>query len=199
MAFSNSRLYDLLLAKVHLLETKGFFLIGDSAYNLTPFLLVPYSTDDIRNDRCNIYDAFNFYLSSSRIHIECAFGQLVRRWGILWKTLHFDLVKCQRIIQVCMLLHNFINDDIDSNNDFDWRPLNQERTNGDRVERAFPLVTDNNEQDVGGRRSEAHEHFRLRGEAIRRTIAALLHANGMERPMHSGMRYNEFGHIFFDG
>jgi hypothetical protein len=203
MAFSNSRLYELLLTKVHLLETKGFYLIGDSAYNLAPFLLVPYSTDDVRHERCNIYDAFNFYLSSSRIHIECAFGQLVRRWGILWKTLHFDLVKCQRIIQVCMLLHNFINDDKDSDSvnsdECDWRPHNQQGTNGDRVERAFPLVTDNNEQDVGGRRSEAQEQYRLRGEAIRRTIAVLLHANGMKRPLYSGMRYNEFGHIFFDG
>lgn len=32
------------------LEEKGFF-IGDSAFNLTPFLLVPYSTEEVRADQ----------------------------------------------------------------------------------------------------------------------------------------------------
>jgi hypothetical protein len=204
MAFTNSRLYSLLVAKLHLLEQKGFFLLGDSAYNLTPFLLVPYSTDEVRNDKSNSYDAFNFYLSSSRIHIECAFGELVRRWGILWKTLHFDLVKCQRIIQVCMLLHNFIKDDQESDNitrdDFDWpQQLHQPTATSGRMERAFPLVTDNNEQYAGGRPSEASDLYRVRGDSIRRSLAVILHVHGMKRPLHSGMRYNEFGHIYFDG
>ena len=77
VAFTNSRLYSLLLDKADLLEEKGLYLLGDSAYNLTPFLLVPYSTDDVRKDASDMCDAFNFYLSSSRIFIECAFGELV--------------------------------------------------------------------------------------------------------------------------
>jgi len=30
-------------------------------------------------------DAYNFYQSSARMHIEKAFGQLVWRWGTFWK------------------------------------------------------------------------------------------------------------------
>lgn len=35
VAFTNSCLYSLLVAKSHLLQQQGFFLVGDSAYNLT--------------------------------------------------------------------------------------------------------------------------------------------------------------------
>ena len=199
VAFTNSRLYSLFTEKVDLLEEKGFFLVGDSAYNLTPFLLVPYSTDEVRDDSSEMCDAFNFFLSSSRIFIECAFGELVMRWGILWRTLHFDLRKCQHIVQVCMLLHNHIKDETDDDNSYDesdWGPPRTSTTNG---ERAFPLVTDNNEQHGGGRPSVTQESSRLRGQMIRRSIAVLLQLQGMRRPLHSGMRYNQYGHVFFDG
>jgi hypothetical protein len=201
VAFTNSRLYSTLTANATTLEEKGFFLLGDSAYNLTPFLLVPYSTDDVNKDASHMYDTFNFFLSSSRIYIECAFGELVMRWGILWRTLQFDLGKCQRIISVCMLLHNHIKDDLgetdtDLRNDPTWRPRDH---SGNNVERAFPLVSDNNEQLAGGRPSSTHESWRRRGESIRRSIAVMLHVHGMQRPLHSGMRYNEYGHVYFDG
>ena len=84
-------------------------------------------------------DAFNFFLSSSRIYIECAFGELVRRWGIFWRTLNFDLAKSQKIVQVRMLLHNFIksegNNDTD---DSDWRP--RDCSNAASSERPFPQL-----------------------------------------------------------
>lgn len=203
VAFTNSRLYSLLTAKADKLEDKGFYLLGDSAYNLTPFILVPYSTDEVRNDTSGMCDAYNFYLSSSRILIECAFGELVMRWGILWRTLQFDLAKCQRIVQVCMLLHNFIKDEADKDEDgdlmasMDFRPSDHNSTSN--TEHAFPLVVDNNERLVGGRRTQAQEQSRVRGECIRRSLAVLLQLNGMRRPLHSGMRYNEYGHVFFDG
>ena len=40
--------------------------------------------------------------------MECAFGEIDRRWGILWKRLEFTLVKSTRVIDACMRLHNFI-------------------------------------------------------------------------------------------
>ena len=192
----------MLLAKAAALQEKGLYFVGDSAYNLTPFLLVPYSTDDIRKGNSDIYDTFNFFLSSSRIYIECAFGELVSTWGILWRTLRFDLEKCQRIVQACMLLHNFIKDDRDADNDNDrqnelnWRPLEDPTGNG---ERPFPLVTDNNEVLQGGRPSNVQEGNRLRGEVIRRSITTFLQMHGLRRPMYNGMRYNQYGHVFFDG
>lgn len=201
VAFSNSTLHSLLTASSSQLEDQGFYLVGDSAYNLTPFLLVPYSTDEVRSDGSGIRDSFNFFLSSSRIFIECAFGELVMRWGILWRTLHFDLCKCQKIVQVCMLLHNHIKEEnnkesnIDTFDDSNWRPREDSEVNG---ERAFPLVADNNEQDAGGRPSSLQEFSRRQGEALRRSIAVQLQVQDMHRPLHSGMCYNEYGHVFFN-
>jgi len=40
--------------------------------------------------------------------IECFFGELIMRWGIFWRTILFDLKKCSKIVQVSMLLQNFI-------------------------------------------------------------------------------------------
>lgn len=198
-AFTNSRLYSLLTQKADALQEAGFYIVGDSAYNLTPFLLVPYSTDEVRQAPTEMCDTFNFFLSSSRIFIECAFGELVFRWGILWRTLGFNLVKSQKIIQVCMHLHNHIKDENDAGADtdnVDWG-LSDDPTRG--LERAFPLVSDNNEIQTRGRRSATHENLRGRGDSIRRSIAIQLQTHGLRRPMHSGMRYNEFGHVFFDG
>lgn len=199
-AFSNSRLYSLLTQKTGWLDEANLYIVADSAYNLTPFLLTPFSTDEVRQDISGTCDTFNFFLSSCRIHIECAFGEMVFRWGILWRTLAFDLTKCQKVIQVCMLLHNFIKEqndnELNTDDDAEWRPSDR-GTRGN--ERAFPLVTDNNELDVRGRRSFSQEYNRSRGEAIRRSIAVQLQLQGLQRPMHSGMRYNQYGHVFFDG
>ena len=196
VAFTNSRLFSLLSAKSVILQQQGFYLVGDSAYNLTPFLLVPYSSDNVKNDSCDMCDAFNFYLSSSRIYIECAFGELVRQWGILWRTLQYDLGKSQRIVQVCMLLHNFIkNENVLETEESDWRPQDKPAAN---TERAFPMVSDNNEQCPRGRRSVGDDFARERGEMIRHSITIHLQMEGLRRPLHSGMRYNEYGHVYFD-
>ena len=50
--------------------------------------------------------AFNNVLSSQRITIERAFGILVRRWGILWRPIAFNLAKAATIARVCAMLHN---------------------------------------------------------------------------------------------
>ena len=81
------------------LEENGFYVLGDSLYNLTQFVLVPYLTDKMQNDSGDMCNAYNFFLSLLQISIKCAFGELVRRWGILWQSLHFNLTKSQRIIQ----------------------------------------------------------------------------------------------------
>jgi hypothetical protein len=53
-------------------------------------------------------DDFNFFHSSCRISVECCFGEIDLRWGILWRELNYALnVNC-KIIDACMRLHNFI-------------------------------------------------------------------------------------------
>ena len=63
------------------LSEKGLFLVGDSAYSLRPYLLTPFDNPGARTPQ----DNFNFFLSSCRIYVECCFGEVDRRWGILWR------------------------------------------------------------------------------------------------------------------
>jgi hypothetical protein len=57
---------------------KGFYFIGDTAYGSRSFLPTPY--DDTMHGSAE--DNYNFFHSSSRISIECAFGEVNLRWGI---------------------------------------------------------------------------------------------------------------------
>lgn len=118
--FGGSRLCDLLkeAAISQMLYDMGFFLAGNSAYPLSPFPVTPYDGDETNGDIVDrAKDSFNFHLSSFRIYIECAFGELVMRWGIFWRTLRFDLKKSTKIIHICMLLHNHIIDSMREGND----------------------------------------------------------------------------------
>ena len=103
-AFKNCGLYQWLLQNWKVLAEKGYYFIGDSAYSLKSFLLTPY--DNAMHGTAE--DNFNFFHSSSRISVECAFGEIDLRWGILWKELEYSLELNCTIIDVCMRLHNFI-------------------------------------------------------------------------------------------
>ena len=39
--------------------------------------------------------------------LECAFGMLVRRWGILWRSLEMQWEKRTHVVSACMRLHNW--------------------------------------------------------------------------------------------
>jgi hypothetical protein len=77
----------------------GLFINGDSAFNLGPGMMVPTNKEATTD--------FDFEQSSNRICIECAFGILVRRWGILWRPLEMKPKRRAPIIGACMRLHNF--------------------------------------------------------------------------------------------
>ena len=49
-------------------------------------------------------------LSSNRIFVECAFGEIDARFGIFWRPLQFELKRHRFIIDSCLRLHNFIVD-----------------------------------------------------------------------------------------
>ena len=71
-------------------------------------------------------DDFNFFHSSSRICIECTFGEIDMRWGILWRPLGFTMRNNIQIIDACLRLHNFI---------VDYREDNKEVTAAISLER----------------------------------------------------------------
>lgn len=84
-AWSQTQLRDLLDEMAPLLKEHGLFIVGDSAYPLSSYLQVPYDNAQPGS----VEDSFNFWLSNSRIRIECAFGELVMRFGIFWRSLRF--------------------------------------------------------------------------------------------------------------
>ena len=98
------------------LETPGFLapglvLFGDNAYVSNEYMVTPY-----RNVKSGPKDAFNFFQSQLRIRIECAFGVLVYRWGILRKPMPngISLNKTTSLVFCLCKLHNFCIDNKDS-------------------------------------------------------------------------------------
>jgi len=196
-AFRHSRLMDLLKELSPELAARGLFMSVDSAYQLTPFLQCPYGQALLQEDMNGMRDAFNFYLSSCRIYIECAFGELVMCWGIFWRTLRFDLKKCMKTINVAMLLQNFIiehrkerSSDIEYFSNFNVASDEQSQAlvtdmTGEAPE---PLVTDNNEPRVCGRRTQEDNELEAEGFKLREFLTVNLAVNGMERPMQHDMQ-----------
>ena len=76
-----------------------FFVSGDSAFNLTNSMIVPSGDPEL--------DDFDFHQSSNRMPIECAFGVLVKRWGILWRKLQVRFDRRAALIGALIRLHNF--------------------------------------------------------------------------------------------
>jgi hypothetical protein len=84
----------------------GFWIAGDAAYPCTSYMIGPYSAIDTGADERK--DNFNWSQSQLRIRIEMAFGQLVGRWGILWKPLRYDWRRASVLAMACAKLHNII-------------------------------------------------------------------------------------------
>lgn len=107
-AFSGTTLGRTLLdrdsALTRSLTRDGHCIAADEAYAASEVLAVPWPGCG-RGDKWR--DAYNFYLSSLRIHIEQAFGMLFWRWGVFWRPLRVPFQKCPSLIRACFRLHNF--------------------------------------------------------------------------------------------
>ena len=88
---------------------EGFWIVGDEAYVCGLWLLSPFGASQARE---NTYkDNFNFYLSRCRINVECAFGILVWRFGILRRPILCSLEHASKLVAVCIALHNLAIED----------------------------------------------------------------------------------------
>ena len=167
---------------------------------LTPFstsAALKNMTPEERKEEMLKRDGYNFYQSSLRICIECAFGMLIRRFGIFWRAMTGTLEHTQLIIltAMCLQLHNVCIDERGSDDAEKAMPIPHKhqdgfrdaprthRDNQNRVQvEGRPVLHDQSDcttQSNQGRRSDLHAG-KLRDELKER-----MHLAGMKRPPHS--------------
>ena len=109
--FRNSSVYDIakrvdvLAAPIHVIGGHEIqpYLVGDSAYPLSPWLQKPYPEGTI--DPSEIQ--FNKQMSAARVKVECAFGIVKGRWVILCFIEEASVARVSKIIVSCAVLHSF--------------------------------------------------------------------------------------------
>ena len=102
LTFATSTLYSKLESNGFL--KPGLCIFGDLAYVNNRYFVTPF-----KSVTSGPKDAFNFFHSQLRIKVECAFGMLVQRWGILRKALpaSIGLKKIVSLVLCLCRLHNF--------------------------------------------------------------------------------------------
>lgn len=182
-----SGLYQHLMSLADTLYEKGLYLVGDSAYALRGFMICPY--DNAKHGSTE--DNFNFYQSSQRIHIECTFGEIYRRFGVFWRPLGGGLKEHRYTIEACLRLHNFIvdyreelklkgsevNDDLDSDElEYSLQTFQLEQP----FENMGVVLGDN--MRPSGRPAADEVFERDRGVALRDIMAHRIKMAGIARP-----------------
>lgn len=184
-AFLETKLFKILEENADWLEDSGYFIVGNSAYSLMGHLLVPYSDATSQSPE----DAFNFWLSNSRINIECAFGEIVMPWGIFWRELLFDIQHVGKIVTAAVLLHNFLVDERESNLGFKSEEaeyfctfLLQEQDERASVssEAPSPVATENNEPHPGRRPTSSMLNCQTRGGQKREQLTSHVYVMEVE-------------------
>jgi len=200
-AFSSTQLYKTLIELQDWLWDRKLFLIGDSAYNLSSYMLTPYEDVCIVGES---KDNYNYWHSNARIRVECAFGEIIMRWGIFWRTLRFDLDAHGQIINAAMLLHNFLIEERMQNNenneDTFFNSFNLDfmlsESGSDELEDLFALVTDTDAVRGAGRPTNNEIQSRTRGQQIRNDITYNLNSEGLVRLIDGGLSRNSYGMLY---
>ena len=89
-------------------DNERFVLFGDNAYLNTAYMATPFT--NVAGDPNQVAeDSYNFYHSKLRIQVECAFGMLVQRWGILRMAMprNVGVAKIVALVVALAKLHNF--------------------------------------------------------------------------------------------
>jgi hypothetical protein len=91
----------------HLVDIpQPYYILADPAYKGFDRMLVPFEG----RGRNEMERNFNFFQSSLRMNIECTFGLLVARWGVLWRPLRASMANNILTIRTLAVLHNWCQD-----------------------------------------------------------------------------------------
>jgi len=84
----------------------GLCLFGDNAYVNDFYMATPFPAVKVDS----YHDNYNYFHSQLRICIECAFGMLVNRWGILRRAIpsQYTIHKVVALVTCLCRLHNFL-------------------------------------------------------------------------------------------
>ena len=189
-----TQLYDKLISMKTKLYEKGYFLLGDSAYGIESFLLPPYPNTSPKTPE----DDFNFYQSSARITVECAFGEIDLRWGIFWKRLCMSLDNAADIIEGAMHLHNFLvnyRESLTNEDKRDERIIERHVFEQDILDNGvLPLVV-GEDLRIRGRPLISEKEWKLRGLKMRDNLKISLMEHGLHRPRKEDWNTNQHTHI----
>lgn len=205
LAFTTSSIFDKIQkgSKVHQghpFLKPGLSLYGDNAYVNSDFMSVPF-----RAVTSGPKDAYNFFQSQLRINIECAFGMLVHRFGILRKPMpvNFTIQKSCALVGCLCKLHNYCINEKENNKPL--RPMatdlativsdggfslqrfdiNEEYSYDTVLDRINPLLD-------GGQHFDDVSRPRCRGIALidypSQVMLRFVHENGFKRPVPRGSR-----------
>lgn len=204
-AFKVTSLYHNLVKSHQWYIDHGFYLIGDSAYAQRPFLITPYDNAKPGTKK----DAFNFHLSSCRIYVECAFGEMYKRWGILWRPLSFKLCNSIRIIESIFRLHNMIIQFELDNNIRTFNQSDQQFMSEEMLTRMSVNISDFlgyfGEDPImpSDKKTRDYKHdkkekrlFQL-GKELREKICNAIESDGLRRPK-TNIRRDEFNIVYCD-
>lgn len=135
-----------------------YCFLGDSAYNLSPWLIkvILYSPNMTNDER-----EFNRRVCSVRSIIERVIGLLKMRFRCLLgeRQLRYNQTKVGRIIYSCATLHNFL-----ISRRFDiMHGIDLDNFNEEFMDRDVPNVNNNANHQINGinRRNELIRHFRM--------------------------------------
>ena len=107
-------------------------------------------------------DAFNFYLSSLRVHVEQSFGQLLARWRLLGMRMCSTVELNARLIHAATILHNYCIDTRNGNT--------QDLVDEDEASEILAQVrfwTESSEAEHAGIQSTEHQRSSVRDLIIK--------------------------------
>ncbi|KAK3920201.1 Protein ANTAGONIST OF LIKE HETEROCHROMATIN PROTEIN 1 [Frankliniella fusca] len=141
-----------------------FFIVGDPAYPLLPWLIKNYSYD---GNTTAAMDNFNAHMNQGRIVVENAFGRLKGRWRSILRQSDIEFTFIPTLVATCCILHNII----EKNKDEYRCSWNEEVQNERDVPPQPDLeVYDEENEPVGADIREHLSGYLVRNFELRRSI-----------------------------